>query len=105
VIIVAGHIRVSAESRNIFLEGSAEAVRLAREEPDCLDFSVSADCVDEERVNVFERWQNRSALMSFRGEGPTDEQSAQIISAEVIEFEVESLWRDPAIDDPGSERM
>ena len=91
MIIVAGHIRVSVESRSAFLEGSAEAVRMAREEPDCIDFSVSADCVDEERVNVSECWQNRSALMSFRGEGPTDEHSAQIISAEANEFEVQAF--------------
>jgi quinol monooxygenase YgiN len=96
MIIVAGHIRVERDRRNAFLEGSAEAVRLARREPECLDFSVSPDVVDKERVNVYERWQTRSALMSFRGEGPTDDLSVLVIGAEVDEFEVLPLDHSPA---------
>ena len=88
MIIVAGHIRVAGSNRTIFLEGSTEAVRLARGKSDCLDFTVSADVVDPERVNVYERWVNRSALMTFRGEGPSDALNALIISSEVQEFEV-----------------
>ena len=88
MIIVAGYIRVAVKNRNVFLEASADAVRLARQELECLDFSVSADYVDDERVNVFERWESRSALMSFRGGGPTDSLNALIIGAEVGEFEV-----------------
>jgi quinol monooxygenase YgiN len=88
MIIVAGHIRVSESNRTTFLEGSTEAVRQARGESGCLDFTVSADVVDPERVNVYERWVNKSALMAFRGEGPSDSLNALIISAEVQEFEV-----------------
>ena len=89
MIIVAGHIRVAAKNRHLFLETSAEAVRLARQESECLDFSVSVDYVDDERVNVFERWKSRSALMCFRGGGPTDDLNALIMGAEVGEFEVQ----------------
>jgi hypothetical protein len=89
MIIVAGYIHVAAKDRKAFLEGSVEAVRLARQEPDCLDFSVSADHLDDERVNVYERWESRSALMSCRGEGPTDVLNALIVGAEVGEFEVQ----------------
>jgi len=89
MIIVAGHIRVAANSRSAFLEGFAEAIHLARREPACLDFCVSPDVVDDERVNVYERWQSRSALMSFRGEGPTDELNAVVVGADIEEFEVQ----------------
>ncbi|MGA7418865.1 MAG: antibiotic biosynthesis monooxygenase family protein [Acidimicrobiales bacterium] len=88
MIIVAGHIRVAESNRTTFLEGSTEAVRMARGESACVDFIVSADVVDPERVNVYERWVNRSALMAFRGEGPSDALNALIISAKVQEFEV-----------------
>ena len=96
MIIVAGHIRVEGNHRNAFLEDSAEAVRLARREPECLDFCVSPDVVDEERINIYERWQTRSALMSFRGEGPTDDLNALVIEAEVDEFEVQPVDHIPA---------
>jgi hypothetical protein len=89
MIIVGGHVRVAADNRSTFLKGSAEAVRLAREEPGCLDFSVSPDIVDMERVNVYERWQCRSALLSFRGEGPGNDLNSLIIGADVREFEVQ----------------
>lgn len=88
MIIVAGHIRVAEGNRTAFLEGSAEAVRLARSESACLDFTVSADVVDPERVNVYERWVDRSALMAFRGDGPSDALNELIIGAEVQEFKV-----------------
>lgn len=92
MIIVAGHIRVAESNRTTFLECSTEAVRQARGESACLDFTVSADVLDPDRVNVYERWVNKSALMAFRGEGPSNALNALIISAEVLEFEV--LFRD-----------
>ena len=88
MIIVAGHVRVAKKDRATFLKGSAQAVRQARDEPACLDFAVSADVVDAQRVNVYERWMDRSSLMAFRGEGPPDALNELIISAEVEEFEV-----------------
>ena len=87
MIIVAGHLRVAASDRDRFVALSAEAVVLARAAPGCRDFAVSADAVDPERVNVFERWENLAALSAFRGAGPEGDIGAMLVSADVREYE------------------
>jgi len=94
MIIVAGHLRVAAADRDDFVARSSEAVRLARAAEGCLDFAVSADPLDPERVDVYERWTDREALHAFRGEGPGDELGAMIVSADVAEFDVQPASRD-----------
>ena len=89
MIIVAGHLRVAASDRERFVTLSAEAVGLARAAPGCRDFAVSADAVDPERVNVFERWEDRAALSAFRGEGPEGDIGTMILSADMREYEVD----------------
>jgi quinol monooxygenase YgiN len=94
MIIVAGHLRVASGDRDVFLERSREAIALARDAPGCQDFVVAADPLDAERVNVYERWQDRASLHAFRGEGPGDDLGALIVSADVGEFEVRPVSRD-----------
>ena len=89
MIVVAGHLRIVAGERDAFVERSREAVELARTAAGCHDFAVSADSVDPDRVNVFERWADRASLHAFRGEGPTDDLREAIAGAEVSEFEVQ----------------
>jgi quinol monooxygenase YgiN len=88
MIIVAGHLLVDAGARDDYLAGCEQVVRLARSAPGCLDFAISADLLDAERVNVYERWASREELMAFRGSGPSDEQSTAIRSASVEEYEL-----------------
>ena len=88
MIIVAGSLRVAASDRDDFVARSSEAVELARQAAGCLDFAVSADLVDGERVNVYERWSDRDALHAFRGDGPGDDLGRMILGADVREFGV-----------------
>lgn len=88
MIIVAGPIFVTPGRRDAFVTGSLEAVVAARETPGCLDFVVAADPVDADRVNVFERWTSQADLEAFRGAGPTADLTADIVAAEVAEWEV-----------------
>lgn len=94
MIIVAGHLLVDADQRDAYLAGCEEVVRLARIAPDCLDFAIGADLLDDTCVNVYERWASRAELEAFRGSGPSDEQQSAILSASVEEFEVS--WEDAA---------
>ena len=94
MIIVAGQLRVAAADRDDFVARSSEAVRLARAAEGCLDFVVSADPLDPERVDVYERWTDREALHAFRGEGPGDDLGAMIVSADVAEFDVQTASGD-----------
>jgi quinol monooxygenase YgiN len=88
VIIVAGALYVSAGARTGYLDGCRAVVEQARAAVGCLDFALSADLVDERRINILERWATAQDLMRFRGSGPTDEQNDAIESADVQEFEV-----------------
>ena len=88
MIIVAGQLRVGREDRDAFLDRSRDAIQLARAARGCEDFFVVADPLDPERVNVYERWTDPAALQAFRGDGPDDELSALIVSADVTEFDV-----------------
>jgi quinol monooxygenase YgiN len=88
VIIVAGHLRVDPAMRASFLADAANTVRMARAATGCLDFHLSADPIEPDRVNVFELWSSKYTLGAFRGSGPSGLQAAQIRSAEVREYVV-----------------
>jgi quinol monooxygenase YgiN len=90
VIIVAGRIDVAPGRRDAFVLASAEAVVAARQAPGCHDFAVTADSIDPNRVNVFERWESAAELEAFRGEGPGDDLSADIVGAAVSRYEISS---------------
>ena len=87
-ILVAGQIFVNPEHRERFLAGSRDAMALARTTAGCQDFVVAADPLDEARVNVFEVWTSRKALLAFRESGPDDGLSALILRAAVHEYDV-----------------
>lgn len=88
MMIVAGRIYLQPGARERFLISSVEAMRQARGTSGCRDFVVAADPLEEDRVNVYEQWDSRQALNSFRGAGPDDDLSTMIVRAEVSEFEV-----------------
>ena len=88
MIIVAGHLTVSASDRDGYVADCAAAVIAARRADGCLDFAVSADPVDPQRVNVLERWRSRDALLRFRGDGPDAGIRSRILTAQVAEYEV-----------------
>jgi quinol monooxygenase YgiN len=87
-VIVAGHLRVSADARDAYLAGCVAVVAAARAAPGCLDFAISADLIDPDRINVYERWESRQAVEAFRGSGPGDDQAAAIESASVAEYDI-----------------
>jgi quinol monooxygenase YgiN len=91
MIIVAGHLVVDPERRDSYLAGCVSVVEQARRAAGCLDFTISADLVDPGRVDVFERWESREAVEAFRGSGPSDEQSAAMLSASVAEYDVADM--------------
>ena len=88
MVIVAGHITVEPEQRESYLAGCVSVVEQARGTAGCLDFAITADLVDPDRVDIFERWESQAAVEAFRGSGPSDEQGAAIVSASVAEYDV-----------------
>lgn len=88
MVIVAGHLVVAEHERESYLSGCGEVVRLARQAPGCLDFSITADLLEPGRINIFERWASQSDVEAFRGSGPSDDQSAAMLSASIAEYDV-----------------
>jgi len=66
MIIIAGYTRTDAEKRNGAVEAFSGMVERARAYDGCLDFSISADSIDPERVNLFERWRDQATLDAWR---------------------------------------
>ncbi|MEJ2889100.1 putative quinol monooxygenase [Actinomycetospora aeridis] len=88
MVIVAGHLQVDPTEREAYLAGCVGVVDQARAAEGCLDFAISADLLDAGRINVFERWASQEAVEAFRGSGPSDEQGAAMLGAEVAEYDV-----------------
>lgn len=88
MIIVAGRLYLRPGTRASFLQSSAQAMSQARGTAGCRDFVVAADPIEPDRVNVYEEWDTRAALVRFRGEGPGEDLSASIERAEVGEYDV-----------------
>src|SRR4029453_18800073 len=89
MIIVSGRIYVRPGTRETFLTLSGEAVAPARRSWGCRDFVVAADPIASHRVNVYEEWESE-ALIAFRGDGPGDDVSSNIVKADVAKHIVAS---------------
>ncbi|WAC55595.1 putative quinol monooxygenase [Gordonia sp. SL306] len=88
MLIVAGHITVDPDQREIYLAGCVRVVEQARRTSGCHDFIIDPDLLDSGRINIFERWESQADVEAFRGGGPSDDQGAAIRSASVTEYEI-----------------
>ena len=87
-IIVAGKLELKPGKRDEFIEKSLEAISNARRLDACEDFSVSADPVDKNRVNIYEKWDSRNSLEEFRRSGPDNDSFSLVESFDVKEYEI-----------------
>jgi len=73
MIIVSGKLDIEEGKRDEFIARSKDSIIAARTANGCIDFSVSPDPVDLDRVNIFEEWHTKSQLDEFRESGPSDD--------------------------------
>jgi high-affinity K+ transport system ATPase subunit B len=90
MIMVSGSIDVRPGTREAFLTRSGEAVAPARRSWGCRDFVVAAHPIESNRVNVYEEWESKEALIALRGDGPGDDLSSSIVKADVAKHMVAS---------------
>ncbi len=90
MIIVAGALRVDPAQRTAYLTDCQNLMSLARGTDGCLDFHLSADPLESDRINIFEQWESVEAVETFRGSGPPDGQQDAIRSANVWQHEIGS---------------
>jgi quinol monooxygenase YgiN len=88
VIIVAGALIVDPDGRDAYLEGCRTAVEAARQADGCLDYALSPDLLEPDRINVYELWASQEDLQEFRGSGPEAGQLAALVEIRVDEYEV-----------------
>ncbi len=91
MIIVAGHLIVDPETRQEAIDDRRAVVIAARAAAGCLDFSITGDSVEPDRINIYERWESVDAVEAFRGDGPGEEQQTGIRSADVAQYEVTDM--------------
>jgi quinol monooxygenase YgiN len=65
-VIVAGHLHLDPQDRDAWVNAHDDIVRRARAQAGCIDLSLSADPVDEGRVNLFEHWESEAHLEAWR---------------------------------------
>lgn len=94
MLIVAGRLQVDSSDRDQYVADCIDVVNKARTAPGCLDFAITADSVEPDRVNVFERWESDTELEQFRGSGPDAGQKAQLRDVRVQKYRI-SATEDP----------
>ena len=63
-------------------------IEAARKSQGCVDFHLSADPIEADRINIYEQWESVAAVEAFRGSGPSSDQAAAIRDARVFQHEV-----------------
>lgn len=91
MLIIAGHLEVEAAQRDAYVAECAAVVGDARSAPGCLDFSITADTLDPARISVYERWESDADLLAFRDSGPSGDQQAAILSADVRRYTISAV--------------
>jgi len=87
-VIVSGWLRVEAADRQAYLDGCRSVIEAARRAPGCLDFHLAADPMEDDRINVYERWADAASVDAFRGAGPDVDQQAMVLDAQVEQHEI-----------------
>lgn len=90
MIIIAGTISIDPDARAEYLNAHHAVVDAARKSTGCLDFSLSADLLEADRINVYERWESTEDLERFRGDGPSPEDTALLRAADVLRYNIAS---------------
>ena len=91
MIIVSGKLYVDARVRDAYVVGCREVVEQARVAPGCRDFTISADPLEPDRVNVYEVWESDEDVERFRGSGPSPAQQEEIRDASVARYRIASV--------------
>lgn len=88
VTIVEGKLSIKPGLRDEFIEKSLDSIMQARANTSCLDFSVSPDPIDPDRVNIFEKWKTVEALEKFRNSDSESDLFSLVENFEVQEHEI-----------------
>jgi quinol monooxygenase YgiN len=92
-VIVSGHLRVAPADRERYLADCREVIVQARAADGCVDFHLSPDPREADRINVYEAWTSVAAVEAFRGSGPDGAQASMVLGAAVDQHDVAGTTR------------
>lgn len=91
MLIVAGHYTVDAADRDRYVTAHQDLVGRARQAPGCLDVAITADPLDPECINVFERWESRDHLDAWRAVAKAPRSKIKLGSIDVMMYVVSDV--------------
>jgi quinol monooxygenase YgiN len=89
MLIIAGELYMAPQDRDKWVEAHYDVIKRARSAPGCLDLYISADPVDEGRVNLFELWESEGLLEAWRAVADPPPQP-QILGGSVQKYQISS---------------
>ena len=89
MLIIAGHYLVDAAQRDAYVEAYRDLVTRARAAPGCFDVAITADTVEPDRVNMYERWQDEETLAAFRAVASPPPLDVEMFAVQVSKFSVD----------------
>jgi len=92
MLIIAGKLYVPPQERDRWVAAHDEITRTARSQPGCLDLYVSADPLEEGRINLFEQWESEAALQAWRA-AANPPPKPQILGASIHKHHIS--WSEP----------
>lgn len=88
MIIIAGHELVDASKRQEVVERFGDLVARARAADGCIHVAITADSIDEERIDVIEVWRDARALEVWRAQAGAPD-ADEIRFADVRRYEAQ----------------
>jgi len=61
MIIIAGWVKVPSAERETYLEERKQKIQWVRTRPGCVEYTLSADPLEDDKVRVFEVWDSPAA--------------------------------------------
>jgi quinol monooxygenase YgiN len=90
MLIIAGKMMVHPDVRDKWVEDHRDAITRARAFPGCLDLYLSADPLEEGRINFLERWESEEDLAAWRAVANPPPQPDPF-EAEVYKYEIAAI--------------
>lgn len=91
MLIIAGHLEVEPGERDAYVAECAPIVEAARASIGCLEFSITSDSLDPAQIRIYKRWESAEQLLAFHGAGPSSDQRARILEADVKRYPISSV--------------
>ncbi len=89
MLIIAGKLYMAPKERDPWVEAHHDVVKRARSAPGWVDLYVSADPVEEGRVNIFEQWDSEELLEAWRAVADPPPKP-EILGGTVQKYEISS---------------